>query len=367
VTVQAGMTIGELNDILAERHLALPVLGTITKQTVSGAISTATHGGSIYYGSLSDYVESVSIIRADGSIVDIDRTQELFAAVIASMGLLGVISTVTFRCVPSFVLQSRSSVKKAEQVIEDFDSLTRRSLYTCMFYFPVTDEIEILSIDKVEDGRVDIFAKTERKSSQQPKSIFKTKVGDRFAAAGLKSFAWVLRRHHSIQRFFTKFSVGSTYRTCTGRSDLVLAFSDYFGGSGRSRRMIKDMEIAVPYEQAGLALSAIRKHFLTTHKYPLIPIHIRCSARSDLWLSPAYNRDVCYIEFWQYPHSHTLFKEIHELLEPFHYRFHWGKETKASPDYIRRQYEKWDDFVRLRRDWDPKGLFLNPYLESFFT
>jgi hypothetical protein len=58
--------------------------------------------------------------------------------------------------------------------------------------------------------------------------------------------------------------------------------------------MIQDMEIAVPYEQAHVALGVIRKHFLTTQKYPLMPIHIRCSARSDLWLSPAYKRDVCF-------------------------------------------------------------------------
>jgi hypothetical protein len=74
-----------------------------------------------------------------------------------------------------------------------------------------------------------------------------------------------------------------------------------------------------------------------------------------------------FLEFWQYPHSDSLFREIHELLEPFHYRFHWGKETKASLDYIRRQYERWDDFLQLRDEWDPKGMFLNHYVESFFT
>ena len=367
VTVQAGMTIRELNEILAARNLALPTLGTITHQTVSGAISTATHGGSIYHGSLSDCVESVRIATPDGRIVDVDRSQELFAAVIVSLGLLGVISTVTFRCVPSCVLRSRSSVEKAPRVIENFDAMTRSSLYTCMFYFPVTDDIEILSIDKVENSGGDQAVQAPRTLSRKPKSAPNTIVGQRVAAAGLRSVAWLLLRHHSIQRFFTKFSVGSTYRTGTARSDLVLAFSDHLGGSGRSRRMLQDMEIAVPYEQAQMAISAIRNHFTRTRKYPLIPIHIRCSARSDLWLSPAYKRDVCYLEFWQYPRSDNLFREMHEVLKPFKYRFHWGKETRASQDYIKRQYERWDDFVRLREEWDPQGMFLNRYLESLFA
>ena len=245
VTVQAGMTLRELNEILAEWNLALPVSGTITQQTVSGAISTATHGGSIYYKSLSDYVESVSIVRADGRVADIDRSQELFDAVIVSMGVFGVISTVTFRCVPSFVLQSHSSVKTAQEVLEDFDALSRRSLYTCMFYFPVTDEMEILSIDRIENAGIDIAAHEPRAVSQKPRSLINTQVGQWFTAVGLQSLVWLLLRDKSIQRFFTKFSVGSSYQLRTGRSDLVLAFSDHLGYSGRARMMLQDMEIAV--------------------------------------------------------------------------------------------------------------------------
>src|SRR5205814_5898457 len=44
VTVGAGTSIHELNRLLAERGLALPNLGDIDVQTISGAISTGTHG-----------------------------------------------------------------------------------------------------------------------------------------------------------------------------------------------------------------------------------------------------------------------------------------------------------------------------------
>src|SRR5215468_10693965 len=43
VTVQAGMRLGELNRVLAAQGLAMPNLGDIDVQTVSGAISTGTH------------------------------------------------------------------------------------------------------------------------------------------------------------------------------------------------------------------------------------------------------------------------------------------------------------------------------------
>jgi FAD/FMN-containing dehydrogenase len=59
-------------------------------------------------------------------------------------------------------------------------------------------------------------------------------------------------------------------------------------------------------------------------------------------------------------------REIHEALEPFHYRFHWGKASLVGPSEIRERFPRWDDFDRLRRQWDPDGVFLNPYLENLF-
>lgn len=109
--------------------------------------------------------------------------------------------------------------------------------------------------------------------------------------------------------------------------------------------MIGDMELGIPYEQAGAALLALREHFVSTGRFPLLPVHIRCSPRSEAWLSPAFGRDVCWLEFCSYPRADSLFRDLHELLKPFPYRFHWGKENKADANYIRPQYEKWDDFV----------------------
>ena len=40
VTVRAGTTLSELNSLLEERGLAMKVLGSISDQTVGGAIST---------------------------------------------------------------------------------------------------------------------------------------------------------------------------------------------------------------------------------------------------------------------------------------------------------------------------------------
>jgi L-gulonolactone oxidase len=362
VTVQAGMKLRDLNDALARLNLALPSSGSIAEQTVSGAISTATHGGSMHVGGLGDCVEAVRIVRADGTVVDVGRSQDLFSAVVVSLGLLGIISTVTFRCVPAFVLRSSSTVRKAVEVLEEFDDIHRRNVYVDMLYFPVVDEVEILSTNHVQPADEDLGGTTAQEATASP-----SRRPGRLSLLGVKSAAHCLHhcRCNPIQRIVTRRSVGASYRPRVGRSDRVLAFSD-LGTVERSPLLVQDMEIAVAHHHARAAIGALRSHFMRTRQYPLLPIHIRCSPRSALWLSPAYQRDVCWLEFWQYPRSNDAFRQIHELLKPFQYRCHWGKECHADRDYVRQQYDRWEDFAQLRREWDPGGLFLNRYLESFF-
>jgi nucleoside-diphosphate-sugar epimerase/FAD/FMN-containing dehydrogenase len=364
-TVQAGMTLRDLHDRLAAVNLALPISGSIAAQTVAGAISTGTHGGSLHHGSLSDYVESVRLVRSDGSVVEVDRSHGSWGAVGVSLGLLGIISAVTFRCVARFSLQSRSSVANAQEVFEAFREIQQRNRYVDMLYFPIVDKVEMLCINPAAEG--DLSNGTSRRPPRPSSPTHGAPISARLRVLGLQAIARLV--HHlrlgGIQRVMTGWSVGSAYRPRVGRSDLVLAFGDD-DMSTRSPMAIQDMEIAVPYDCAQEALAALRDHFSRRRQYPLLPVHIRCSPRSPLWLSPAHGREVCWIEVWQYPPSDSLFDEIHELMKPFRYRFHWGKETRADEGYIRRQYERWDDFVRLREEWDPTGMFLNSYLESFF-
>lgn len=48
-------------------------------------------------------------------------------------------------------------------------------------------------------------------------------------------------------------------------------------------------------------------------------------------------------------------------------RPHWGKLHFMTPDRLRRLFPRYDDFVSLRRELDPSGVFLNPHLEALFA
>lgn len=58
VTVEAGMSLHKLHEVLAENGLAMRNLGSISDQSVAGIMSTATHGTGANFGCLSTMVQT---------------------------------------------------------------------------------------------------------------------------------------------------------------------------------------------------------------------------------------------------------------------------------------------------------------------
>src|SRR5262245_36278829 len=105
VRVGAGCTLQALLDKLhASTDQTLPTLGAIKKQTISGAISTGTHGSGRQ--SLSHFVTAVRVAAFEGAtgrptILEYKEGDELKAAR-CGLGCMGVILSVEFPTVPKF-------------------------------------------------------------------------------------------------------------------------------------------------------------------------------------------------------------------------------------------------------------------------
>lgn len=93
---------------------ALPDLGGITHQSVGGFLSTGSAGGTCKY-SLLDSIEAIRIIDGQGKAHDLTPNEEpdAFAAAGISLGLCGVLSTVTFSCIPRFDIQGSETTGPA--------------------------------------------------------------------------------------------------------------------------------------------------------------------------------------------------------------------------------------------------------------
>ena len=138
VTVRSGTTLRVLNAALDGLGLAMANLGDIDAQTLAGALCTGTHGTGAGLGGLATQVEALGLVLADGALVTCSASErpELFAAARVGLGALGVLSTVTLRCVPSFRLAADERPELTDEVIERFDSLAAANDHFEFYWFP---------------------------------------------------------------------------------------------------------------------------------------------------------------------------------------------------------------------------------------
>ncbi|HJZ69616.1 MAG TPA: D-arabinono-1,4-lactone oxidase [Blastocatellia bacterium] len=96
---------------------------------------------------------------------------------------------------------------------------------------------------------------------------------------------------------------------------------------------------------------------------------------SSFWLSPAYGGDVFRVDVFWYINNEGnpaaregFYSQFWELFRgndvPF--RLHWGKflpeyDYQDWAVYLKSQYARWNDFMKLRAARDPKNIFLSTY------
>ncbi|MBK9236517.1 MAG: hypothetical protein IPO19_10930 [Rhodoferax sp.] len=98
----------------------------------------------------------------------------------------------------------------------------------------------------------------------------------------------------------------------------------------------------------------------------LFPIEFRYIRGDQAWLSPFYGRDRCSIA------AHAMQGEQHDYLlselGPVYRRHgarpHWGKLHDRRPTELRALYPQWQAFAAVRRELDPQGRMLTPYMKQ---
>jgi L-gulonolactone oxidase len=125
IKVEAGIGLRDLNDTLWGYGRALENLGDIDKQSVAGAVSTATHGTGSRFRNISSLIAGMELVLPDGTLLDITEKSvaDLLRAARVSMGALGVIATLTLRTVPKFTIWRVDSPLPLEETLERIDGV----------------------------------------------------------------------------------------------------------------------------------------------------------------------------------------------------------------------------------------------------
>ena len=125
VFAQCGASVQELNLALKAKNLSLATSGASNGQTIVGAISTGTHGSTVRFGSMQDFIVGLHIVADGGkhywvepesspvvsdrfvnSIgAELKRDDQLFSSALVSFGSFGLIHGVLIEAEPIYLLE----------------------------------------------------------------------------------------------------------------------------------------------------------------------------------------------------------------------------------------------------------------------
>jgi FAD-linked oxidoreductase len=347
VTVESGLPLEKLNQLLEHAGLALTNMGDIMVQTVAGAVGTGTHGTGRSSASLAAQVKALELVLADGTVTACSPTEnpELFAGARLGLGALGVISAVTFGVEPAFQLTAHEQPMSFDEVTGRFEELTTENEHFEFYWFPHTEGCS-----------------TKRNNRSQgplaPLPAFKHWLDDEF----LSNTVW--EGACRVGRRFPKTIPGIARIASRAWSERTYTDVSYKVFTSPRRVRFTEMEYAVPREAATAVLRELKTLVERRDWQISFPVEVRIAPADDLWLSTANGRDTAYIAVHLYrgTRDQGYFTEVEQIMTAHQGRPHWGKLHTRDAEYLAGAYPHFADFTALRDRVDPDRRFGNDYL-----
>jgi alditol oxidase len=136
VTVQSGMSYGQLCPSLDRDGFALHNLASLPHISIAGACATGTHGSGVNNGNLSTAVSAFEIVTAGGDVLSIARSKDprTFQATVVNLGALGVVTKVTLNVEPAFTMRQDVYLDvPMAQVREHFEDIVAAGYSVSLF------------------------------------------------------------------------------------------------------------------------------------------------------------------------------------------------------------------------------------------
>ena len=351
LTVGAGTRLADIPALASYYRLAMPNLGDIDRQTIAGAISTGTHGTGSRFGGLSTQLAAVQLITGTGELITVsaDDHAELLDAVRVGLGALGVITAVTLQCVPAFVLAADERPEPLDRVLNGFEARCDGADHFEFYWFPHTTT----ALTKTNTR---LPGEAER-SALPPMRRF---VDDTLVSNELYRVLCALQSRAPaatpmINRLAEKVTGN---RSFTDVSDRVFT-------TKRTVRF-REMEYALPRAEVPSVLREVAKLIKDRDWRISFPIEVRSAAADPLWLSTAHDRLTGYVavhRYWRDRDTEPYFDAVEEIMLAHDGRPHWGKMHTLGADQLRSRYPRFDDFLAVRDQLDPRRVLGNPYLD----
>jgi L-gulonolactone oxidase len=349
--VRGGTRLDRMIAELARHGAAIEGPGDIDRQTIAGATATGTHGTGLGLSSLSSQIMGLTVVDGRGELRTLDAatTPDLFDAARIALGTFGIVAAVKFRVLPLYHVRIERGPATLAAVLANLDAEIGNNRNFEFYWFPNNDLVYYKRMNIAETGG------GSRYVDRAVRWIDDYLVEN--ALVGMSCAA--VRRWPHTRRTWLQYG-----RRLAPETTTVLSAAHAYP----SVRLLRhhETEYAIPLARAREFIDAFQARLRVLPVHTMIPIEFRFVAAEDIPLSPSYGRDVMYVAV----HAHhredfaAYFAACEDLLKSFDGRPHWGKMHSLDGAALQARYPRWDDFISARRQMDPDGIFLNPYLRD---
>lgn len=349
VTVQGGMRLKYLHRLLYEQDMAMQNIGSISEQSIAGAISTGTHGTGVNYGILASQVLSLKLVNGLGEEVELHAGHDDFKAAAVSLGCIGIITEVTLQCRKAYHVHELGTPTPLPQAISQMAATAAKAEHYKLWWFPHTAKAMVYQYTQVQEPIRDTFAKQHIDDGFVSKYFFRTFLG-------------MGHLHHGFRPTVNKF-IGLIFLKNINRVNY-----NYKVLNVPMPPRHREAEYAFPAAKGPEVLNRLQSLIAELGLKMNFVIEVRYTKADDFYLSACRGQDSCFIGFyfagskkWQ-PYL-ALFEE---LAMEYGARPHLGKEFSVSTEYLHRVMPGLEAFNTIRHRYDPKGIFENNFTKKLF-
>jgi L-gulonolactone oxidase len=353
ITVQSGVILGDLLEAIETKGWCIPCLPDINTITIGGALATGTHGTSGKL--LCEYMTECSMVLADGSLKRITQKDELIDAVRVSLGVLGVMSEITFKCEPIYTLHVKEGPEDDSEWLPKIKQRLQKHDFLRILWLPHTDKGYVITGDKIDPN-------TEITENLGPAYLKHRRTASKILYKYSHIFPWTTAIANKLlyRGFFssTKEHKGSLYQaTVTKSRGSTIELAEWTIGMDIFPKVFEELKTEI--------------NKWSNKSFIHIPMDVRFVYKDKSWLSYAYGEDTvtmgCVSRNAATADTYEAFKSIEKVFLKYGGRPHWGKRFVAKDATLSKIYDRWEDFKVLRKELDPTNKFLNPYLTELLN
>lgn len=377
ITVEAGTRVIDIFEQIHWRNLYLAASPTESHSSIAGAMCANVNGKEAWkVGSFANQVVRLSLLLANGEIIEIDREHELFNAVVGGIGMLGVILDTTLQL---------TAIKSPYVGIDRIPATNADALLTKMQQIEKDYDAIVVWVDAYahghRTGRSVIHAAKWVENDQTPEEQKKTldagyKRLDKHRSFGLAlhdKFAPLLSLMLQAQKPMLRLFNWMYYKASRlthklGRSsneELFLRFAFEASFTVPPAHLVcgphgYTVQLTFPRSQAKEALVELLDISRDSPCPPVTTI-LRVHKKDDCLIS--FSEDGYSLNFEFHPkkrHEETSRKVIDKLIDAvarYHGKIHLAKDQVLKPEQFYKIFPRYTELLEIKKRLDPTGMF----------